>query len=242
MLTAKRVPFRGPTTNGRKLLSFARRGSAQAAMRCSANDSAGLVQRSDHKVSHIGLGDASYTQKDTECVRLPWFLMQSVTNRTRRALDATGEGLQPAVSAQRRGTGWGGSSPFVAESRLRKPSYAARRRRFASLVGKYWIERLARLPVEIDVASEYRYREAPVDDGGLTIVVSQSGETADTLARCAICLRRAFTKTSLQKKSTTAVVQLLIRLLLRKRNSAALRLWRWRTTQRFPAKARIKLD
>ena len=52
----------------------------------------------------------------------------------------------------------------------------------AGLVGKYWIERLARLPVEIDVASEYRYREAPVDDGGLTIVVSQSGETADTLA------------------------------------------------------------
>ena len=47
---------------------------------------------------------------------------------------------------------------------------------------KYWIERFARLPVEIDVASEYRYREAPVDDGGLTIVVSQSGETADTLA------------------------------------------------------------
>ncbi|HSU98495.1 MAG TPA: glutamine--fructose-6-phosphate transaminase (isomerizing) [Roseiarcus sp.] len=52
----------------------------------------------------------------------------------------------------------------------------------AGLVAKYWIERLARLPVEIDVASEYRYREAPVDDGGLTIVVSQSGETADTLA------------------------------------------------------------
>ena len=52
----------------------------------------------------------------------------------------------------------------------------------AGLVGKYWIERFARLPVEIDVASEYRYREAPVDRGGLTIVVSQSGETADTLA------------------------------------------------------------
>jgi glucosamine--fructose-6-phosphate aminotransferase (isomerizing) len=53
---------------------------------------------------------------------------------------------------------------------------------FAGLVGRYWIERFARLPVEIDVASEYRYRESPVDDGGLTIVVSQSGETADTLA------------------------------------------------------------
>src|ERR1700728_2880028 len=52
----------------------------------------------------------------------------------------------------------------------------------AGLVAKYWIERWARLPVEIDVASEYRYREAPVDDGGLTIFVSQSGETADTLA------------------------------------------------------------
>ena len=52
----------------------------------------------------------------------------------------------------------------------------------AGLTAKYSIERFARLPVEIDVASEYRYREAPVDDGGLTIVVSQSGETADTLA------------------------------------------------------------
>ena len=52
----------------------------------------------------------------------------------------------------------------------------------AGLVGKYWIERFARLPVEIDVASEYRYRDAPVDPNGLTIVVSQSGETADTLA------------------------------------------------------------
>ncbi len=52
----------------------------------------------------------------------------------------------------------------------------------AGLVGKYWIERFARLPVEIDVASEYRYREAPVDPNGLTIVISQSGETADTLA------------------------------------------------------------
>src|SRR5271166_1395556 len=52
----------------------------------------------------------------------------------------------------------------------------------AGLIGKYWIERFARLPVEIDVASEYRYREAPVERNGLTIVISQSGETADTLA------------------------------------------------------------
>jgi glucosamine--fructose-6-phosphate aminotransferase (isomerizing) len=53
---------------------------------------------------------------------------------------------------------------------------------YAGLVGKYWFERFARLPVEIDVASEFRYREAPLKAGGLAIFVSQSGETADTLA------------------------------------------------------------
>ena len=52
----------------------------------------------------------------------------------------------------------------------------------AGMIGKYWIERYAKLPVEIDVASEYRYREPPVDKDGLTIFISQSGETADTLA------------------------------------------------------------
>ena len=52
----------------------------------------------------------------------------------------------------------------------------------AGLIGKYWIERFARLPVEVDVASEYRYREPPVEKDGLTIFISQSGETADTLA------------------------------------------------------------
>jgi glutamine---fructose-6-phosphate transaminase (isomerizing) len=53
---------------------------------------------------------------------------------------------------------------------------------YAGLVGKYWFERFARLPVEIDVASEFRYREAPLKAGGLAVFVSQSGETADTLA------------------------------------------------------------
>ncbi|MCG6122809.1 MAG: glutamine--fructose-6-phosphate transaminase (isomerizing) [Microvirga sp.] len=53
---------------------------------------------------------------------------------------------------------------------------------YAGLVAKYWFERFARIPVEIDVASEFRYREAPLDENGLMIVVSQSGETADTLA------------------------------------------------------------
>jgi glutamine---fructose-6-phosphate transaminase (isomerizing) len=52
----------------------------------------------------------------------------------------------------------------------------------AGLTAKYWFERFARLPVEIDVASEFRYREAPLPDGGLSLFITQSGETADTLA------------------------------------------------------------
>jgi glucosamine--fructose-6-phosphate aminotransferase (isomerizing) len=53
---------------------------------------------------------------------------------------------------------------------------------YAGLVAKYWFERFARLPVEIDVASEFRYREVPFQPGNLAVFVSQSGETADTLA------------------------------------------------------------
>ncbi len=53
---------------------------------------------------------------------------------------------------------------------------------YAGLVAKYWFERFAKLPVEIDIASEFRYREAPIEAGDLAIFISQSGETADTLA------------------------------------------------------------
>jgi glutamine---fructose-6-phosphate transaminase (isomerizing) len=53
---------------------------------------------------------------------------------------------------------------------------------FAGLVAKYWFEKYARLPVDVDVASEFRYREPPLEDGGLSLFISQSGETADTLA------------------------------------------------------------
>ncbi|MBN8534865.1 MAG: glutamine--fructose-6-phosphate transaminase (isomerizing) [Rhizobiales bacterium] len=52
----------------------------------------------------------------------------------------------------------------------------------AGSVAKYWFERLARLPVEIDIASEFRYRDAPMTRGDAMLVISQSGETADTLA------------------------------------------------------------
>ncbi len=53
---------------------------------------------------------------------------------------------------------------------------------YAGMVAKYWFEQLARVPVDVDVASEFRYRAPVMEDGGLMIVISQSGETADTLA------------------------------------------------------------
>jgi len=53
---------------------------------------------------------------------------------------------------------------------------------YACHVARYWFETVARLPVEIDIASEFRYRAPPLAAGGVTVVVSQSGETADTLA------------------------------------------------------------
>ncbi len=69
---------------------------------------------------------------------------------------------------------------------------------YAGLVAKYWIERIARLPVDIDVASEFRYRAIDMAPGGLALFISQSGETADTLA----ALRYAKS----QKQATVAVV------------------------------------
>lgn len=52
---------------------------------------------------------------------------------------------------------------------------------YAGTVAKYWFEQIARQPVEVDIASEFRYREAPMPEGGLSLFVSQSGETIDTL-------------------------------------------------------------
>ena len=69
---------------------------------------------------------------------------------------------------------------------------------YAGLVAKYWFEQYARIPVDIDVASEFRYRETPLKEGGLAIFISQSGETADTLASLRYC--RA------EKQHTLAIV------------------------------------
>jgi glucosamine--fructose-6-phosphate aminotransferase (isomerizing) len=62
---------------------------------------------------------------------------------------------------------------------------------YACHVAKYWFEQIARLPVEIDVASEFRYREPPISKGTVALFVSQSGETADTLAALRYCKDKA---------------------------------------------------
>ena len=62
---------------------------------------------------------------------------------------------------------------------------------FACLVAKYWFEQIAGLPVDVDVASEFRYREPPIAPGTVAVFVSQSGETADTLAALRYCRDRA---------------------------------------------------
>lgn len=58
---------------------------------------------------------------------------------------------------------------------------------YAGMVGKYWIESVARVPVDIDVASEFRYRRPVMERGGVSLFISQSGETADTLAALRYC-------------------------------------------------------
>jgi len=62
---------------------------------------------------------------------------------------------------------------------------------YACLTAKYWFEQLARIPVEVDVASEFRYREPPIPAGTAALFVSQSGETADTLAALRYCQGKA---------------------------------------------------
>jgi len=57
----------------------------------------------------------------------------------------------------------------------------------SGLIGKYWFERIARLPVDIDIASEFRYREMPISKNSAALFISQSGETADTLASLRYC-------------------------------------------------------
>ncbi len=78
---------------------------------------------------------------------------------------------------------------------------------FACLTAKYWFEKLARLPVEVDIASEFRYREPPVLPGTAALFVSQSGETADTLAALRYCRDKADSIVSVVNVDTSSIAR-----------------------------------
>jgi glucosamine--fructose-6-phosphate aminotransferase (isomerizing) len=78
---------------------------------------------------------------------------------------------------------------------------------YACLTAKYWFEQIARLPVEVDIASEFRYREPPITKGTAALVVSQSGETADTLAALRYCAGRAETILSVVNVAESSIAR-----------------------------------
>ncbi|GGG76009.1 glutamine--fructose-6-phosphate aminotransferase [isomerizing] [Salipiger pallidus] len=78
---------------------------------------------------------------------------------------------------------------------------------YACLTAKYWFEKLARLPVEVDVASEFRYREPPILPGTASLFVSQSGETADTLAALRYCKGKADSILSVVNVETSSIAR-----------------------------------
>ena len=78
---------------------------------------------------------------------------------------------------------------------------------YACYVAKYWIEKLAKIPVEIDIASEFRYREPPIERATVAIFVSQSGETADTLAALRYCSGKAEKIVSIVNVSTSSIAR-----------------------------------
>ncbi len=77
----------------------------------------------------------------------------------------------------------------------------------ACLTAKYWFESVARIPVEVDVASEFRYREPPIGAKTLAIFVSQSGETADTLAALRYCSGKAKTVISVVNATESSIAR-----------------------------------
>ncbi len=80
--------------------------------------------------------------------------------------------------------------PFALTAAPRLTIVACGTASYAGLVAKFWLEHVARIPVEVDIASEFRYREAPLPDGGVAVFISQSGETLDTLEALRHCRRQ----------------------------------------------------
>jgi glucosamine--fructose-6-phosphate aminotransferase (isomerizing) len=105
-----------------------------------------------------------------------YFMAKEIAEQPSAIADTLSEYLRPGAS----GVTLPAELDFKGLSRI--TLVACGTAHYACLTAKYWFEQLARLPVEVDIASEFRYREPPMPDGSLAIFVSQSGETADTLA------------------------------------------------------------
>jgi glucosamine--fructose-6-phosphate aminotransferase (isomerizing) len=97
--------------------------------------------------------------------------------------------------------------PFDFKSLTRLTISACGTAYYAGLVAKYWFERYARLPVDVDVASEFRYREPPLAPGGASLFISQSGETADTLAALRYCAREGQYVTALLNSPESTIAR-----------------------------------
>ncbi len=78
---------------------------------------------------------------------------------------------------------------------------------YAGLVGKYWLEQIARIPADVDIASEFRYREAPLPDNGVAMCISQSGETVDTLESLRYAKRQGQTIISVVNVPESAIAR-----------------------------------
>jgi glucosamine--fructose-6-phosphate aminotransferase (isomerizing) len=78
---------------------------------------------------------------------------------------------------------------------------------YAGLTAKYWFERFARLPADVEIASEFRYRDLPLEEGGITLFVSQSGETADTLASLRLAKEKVQTVISVVNVETSTMAR-----------------------------------
>jgi len=100
-----------------------------------------------------------------------------------------GDTLNAYINAETRDIGLP-DMPFDLSAASRLTVVACGTAYYAGLVGKYWFEKLAGLPVDIDIASEFRYREAPLPKDGVALFVSQSGETLDTLEALRYCRRQ----------------------------------------------------
>lgn len=97
--------------------------------------------------------------------------------------------------------------PFDLKEMTRLTIVACGTSYYAGLVGKYWIESIARVPVDIDVASEFRYRRPVMEKGGVALFISQSGETADTLAALRYCKEQGQKIVSIVNVSTSTMAR-----------------------------------